>query len=103
MYSNIPGIICANFMKELWQVWLTSVLFSLQFSADTAVLYDFSYFSGNWEKSEKNWADAKLSVLYVKKSAKFSDEPKSGRKIRERCWTVLADCCFCWLVDLLFG
>ena len=72
-------------MKELWQVWLLSVLFSLQFSADTAVLYDFSYFSGNWEKSEKNWADEKLSLLYVKKSDKFSDESKSGRKIRERC------------------
>ena len=94
MYSNIPGIICANFMKELWQFWLLSVLFSLQFSADTAVLYDFSYFYGNSEKSEKIWSDAKLSVPYVQKSAKFSDESKSGRKIRERCWTVLADCCF---------
>ena len=56
-------------MKELWQVWLLSVLFSLQFSADTAVLRDFSYFSGNCEKSENNRAGAKLSVLYVQKSA----------------------------------
>ena len=90
-------------MKELWQFWLLSVLFSLQFSADTAVLYDFSHFFGNWETSEKNRAGAKLSVLYVQKSAKFSDESKSGRKIRERCWTVLADCCFCCLVDQLFS
>ena len=48
-------------------IWLLSVLFSLQFSADTAVLRDFSYFSGNWEKSEKHWADAKLSVPYAQK------------------------------------
>ena len=69
VYSNIPGIICANFMKELWQFWLLSVLFSLQFSADTAVLHDFSYFSGNSEKSETNWADAELPVLYAQKLA----------------------------------
>ena len=61
------------------------MLFLLQFSAYTAVLYDFPYFSDNWEKSEKNRAGAKLSVLYVQKSAKFSDESKSGRKIREHC------------------
>jgi hypothetical protein len=82
-------------MKVLWQVWLISVLFSLQFSTDIAVLYDFSYFTGIWEKSEKNWADAKLSVPYAQKSAKFSDEFKSGGKIRERCWTVLAELLFC--------
>ncbi len=91
VYSNIPGIICANFMKELWQVWLLSVLFLLQFSADTAVLYDFSYFTGIWEKYEKHRDASKLSVLYAKKSAKIPDEFKLGRKIREHCWTVLAD------------
>ena len=94
MYSNIPGIICANFNERVMAIWLLSVLFSLQFSADTAVLYDFSYFSGIWEKSENNRAGVKLSLLYVQKSASFSDEFKSGGKIRERCWTVLADCCF---------
>ena len=81
-------------MKELWQVWLIFVLFLLQFSADTAVLYDFSYFTGIWETSEKNRAGAKLSVLYAQKSAKIPDEIKSGRKICEHCWTVLADSCF---------
>ena len=90
-------------MEELWQVWLISELFLLQFSADTAVLYHFSYFTGIWEKSEKNRAGVKLSVLYVQKSAKFPDESKSVRKIRERCWTVLADCCFRCLVDQLFS
>ena len=90
-------------MKELWQFGYHPCVFRYSFSADTAVLRDFSYFSGNSEKSEKNWADAKLSVLYVEKSDKFSDESKSGRKIREHCWTVLADCCFCCLVDQLFS
>ena len=90
-------------MKELWQFGYYLCYFRCSFSADTAVLYDFSYFSGNSEKSKKNWADAKLSVLYVQKSANFSDEFKSGGKIRERCWTVLADCCFCCLVDQLFS
>ena len=72
-------------MKELWQFGYYLCYFRYSFSADTAVLYDFSYFSGNSEKSEKNWDDVKLSVLYVLKSAKFSDEFKSGGKIRERC------------------
>src|SRR3954465_4312560 len=85
VYSNIPGIICANFMKELWQVWLISVLFLLQFSADTAVLYDFSYFIGIWKKSETNISGPKLSVMYAQKSAKIPDEFKSGRKICEHC------------------
>ena len=90
-------------MKELWQFGYYLCYFRCSFSADTAVLYDFSYFSDNCENSEKNWADAKLSVLYVQKSAYFSEEFKSGRKIRERCWTILADCCFCCLVDQLFS
>jgi hypothetical protein len=82
-------------MKELWQFGYHLCYFRCSFSADTAVLRDFSYFSGNSEKSEKNWADAKLSVPYAQKSAKFSDEFKSGGKIRERCWTVLAELLFC--------
>ena len=81
-------------MKELWQVWLTSVLFLLQFSADTAVLYDFSYFSGNWEKSEKIGLMQNSLYCLHKNEKKIPDEFKSGRKIREHCWTVLADCCF---------
>ncbi len=82
-------------MKELWQFGYHLCVFRCSFSADTAVLYDFSYFSGNSEKSENNWADAKLSLLYVQKSAKYSDEFKSGGKIRERCWTVLAELLLC--------
>ena len=92
-----------NFVEELWQVWLISELFLLQFFADTAVLHDFSYFTSIWEKSEKNRASSKLPVLYAQKSEKIPDEFKSGKKIRERCWTVLADCCFCCLVDQLFS
>ena len=81
-------------MKELWQFGYHLCYFRCNFSADTAVLRYFSYFSGNSEKSEKHWADAELAVLYAQKLAKFSDEFKSGGKIHERCWTVLADCCF---------
>ena len=103
MYSNIPGFFCAKFYERVMAILITICVIFAAVSADTAVLYDFSYFSGNSEKSETNWADAKLSVLYVQKSAKFSDEFKSGGKIRERCWTVLADCCFCCLVDQLFS
>ena len=40
-------------MKELWQFGYYLCYFRCSFSADTAVLYDFSYFSGNSEKSEK--------------------------------------------------
>ncbi len=47
-------------MKELWQFGYHLCVFRCSFSADTAVLYDFSYFTGIWEKSEKNRADAKL-------------------------------------------
>ena len=91
------------FMKELWQFGYYLCYFRCSFSADTAVLRDFSYFSGNSEKSEKNWADAKLSVLYVKNWHIFLTSLSQAEKFANAAGLFWQNCCFGCLVDLLFS